>query len=48
MPISRRKILKIRDRDTQGIVHCEAKTERSEPGVAQTEGIAQNILISQK
>ena len=40
MPISRRKILKIRDRDTQGLVLCEAKTERSEPGVARAKGMA--------
>jgi len=35
---------KIRDRDTQGLVLCAAKTERSEPGVARTEGIALNII----
>ena len=37
-------IFKIRDRDTQGLVHCAAITEQSEPGVARAEGIAQ-ILI---
>ena len=33
---------KIRDRDTQGLVICEAKTERREPGVARPEGTRPN------
>ena len=41
MPIFKtRQFCKIRDRDTQGLVHCEAKIECNEPG-ARAEGIAQ-------
>jgi hypothetical protein len=36
-----------RDRDTQGLVHCAAITERKRARLARAEGIAQNILISQ-
>ena len=35
---------KIRDRDTKGLVHCAAKTERSEPEAARAEGIAQKNI----
>ena len=34
--------------DTQGLVLCEAKTERSEPRVAWAKGIAQIILQTKK
>jgi len=34
---------KNRDRDTQGLVHCAAITEHSEPAVARAEGIAKII-----
>ena len=35
-----------RDRDAQGLVLCEAKTECNEPGAARAEGIAHKIIPS--